>query len=213
MRNWDYGVGYSGPTNAGDVAKLAQVITASTKYVESDLTLKNTGSTTKSDAILEMPTFYFKPDYRKYHVKYAGSGSVSTITVPDRLDNLMPLTNTQLGMDSSGFKSGDVTWISFENVKGTANDSYTIAWFYKNALRADIEATASQYAFQVLETDYYRDMKFSNAPRFNLQPSTSKTYNFKYVIFPYRYDQTISSLYGTMTVENVIAQMKAAYEN
>ncbi|MBI2769632.1 MAG: hypothetical protein HYX47_08420 [Burkholderiales bacterium] len=212
MRSFDYGANYPGPLNPGDVVKLSQVVTPSNNYVEVDLTVKNTGATTLTNAAIEIPTFYFKPDFRRYTVRRAGA--IYQHDIPDKTGTAS-LTVSQLGIDegASDFRHEDVSWISFENVRGYSNDVYTIAWFYKNNFRADVATFAGNYAYQILESAYFRSIKFNNNPRFNMRPSSEKVYTFKYVVFPYRYDEVISSPYGTMSVENVILNMKAAYEN
>lgn len=213
MRNWDYGTGYTGPLNAGDTARMSQKISAFENYVEYDIALKHTGTSIKNQAFIEIPTFYFQSGFRRWSVKHQGQSQVTTTTIPDRLGNL-PLTPSQLGMvypdanPNDGFINEDVSWVSLENTKGTVNDAYTIAWFYKPTFRSDI--SWPNYGYTVSEQDIYRVIKFANLPTFNMQPG--KQYNFKYVVFPYKYNEVINSPYGTMTVESVISNMKLAYE-
>lgn len=209
MRNFTYAANYPGPLNSGDIVKLSQLVTATDHYAQVDLTVKNTGITTLQDAAIEIPTFYFKPDFRKYTIRR--SGSIVDNVVPDRTGQYY-LTNTDLGMDSDGWKHEDLRWVTWENVRGPANDVYTIAWFYKPGFIADVNLTGAKFAFQVLESNYFRSMKFNNNPRFNMRPDSQYVYNFRYVIFPYRYNDTINYNGTNMTVEAAIGLMKTAYE-
>jgi hypothetical protein len=191
---------------------LAQGLTATDHYAMYDVTVTHVGSDTKTGAFIEMPTFYFNGDYRRWTIQRGGSKVVHT--VPDRLGNL-PLTAQQLGMTLPDFNANDqfnhedVSWISFENIRGTTDDAYTIAWFYKPTFRADV--SHPRYAYTVSETAVYRNIKFANLPTFNIKPG--KAYPFRYVVFPYRHDAVISGPYGAnITVEETVARMKADFE-
>lgn len=212
VRNWDYGTQYPGPVNPGDTLRLSQALTATDHYAMYDVTITHVGTGTRTGAFIEMPTFYFNGDYRRWTVSRGGTKIVHT--VPDRLGNL-PLTPQQLGLTLADFNPNDrfnhedVSWVGFENVRGTTSDAYTIAWFYKPAFRADV--AHPRYAYTISETEVYRNIKFSNVPTFNLAPG--KAYPFRYVVFPYRHDAVISGPYGAnITVEETIARMKADYE-
>jgi len=214
MRNWDYGNGYIGPLNSGDTAKLKQLVTAQQNFVEYDITLRNDATTARNGVFIELPTFYFPPAYRRWYAKHVAATQVQNHTIPDRLDN-QPMTPSNMGLTISDYNPGtdyynheDISWITFENTKGNINDAITISWFYKPNFRTAIAMPG--YGYTISEQAITRTLKFSNLPTFNLQPGV--TYQFKYVIFPFRYDEVIASPYGTKPVKDVIASIKLAYE-
>lgn len=197
MMNWDYGAGYEGPYNSSDLTRLYQKINATDSYVEFSNSFINLGIQRKG--FIEIPTFYFKNDFRKYFYRESPGSPLQTIDIPVRTGNI-PLPSV--------WQYKDLRWMGFEDTWAT-NDPITIAWFYSPEFKLDI--TDSGYAFKVDETDFFRAIKFTNAPTFLIRQN--KWYGFKYVIFPFRYNEVINTpLYGTDTVEGIIQKMRLQFE-
>ncbi len=197
MMNWDYGSAYTGPYNALDTSKIWQNATAHDHYVEFDVYLKNTGTNRRS--AVAFPTFYFTNRYRKLY--YPNSfGNVTSVTVP--LNATGDDANKYL-KEISGY---DLEWITVENTSLSVSGNYvTIAWFYDSDFLAD----RNSWLAQIIEGDYYDTIIFTNAPRLTYR--TGVTYNLRYVIFPYKYNETVTTNFGTMTVRDTIDAMRNAY--
>ncbi|HEV3245453.1 MAG TPA: peptidoglycan-binding domain-containing protein [Candidatus Paceibacterota bacterium] len=206
MMNWDYGPGYEGPYNDHDQMYLAQTTTAYDDYLQYDVQLENKLSQPIWGA-LEIPTYYFTNQFRRYYYPNQNGG----VTV-----GIIPINRS--GIDSQNFSSlisGNVHWVTFENSSeglGLANNYYvTIAWFYAPETQQALDPTWVDYGLQISDTAVYHQIKMSNVPALTLQPNN--IYKFRYVVFPFRYDEMVNSKFGTLSVEDTIARMRAEYEN
>ena len=230
MINWDYGPTYTGPYNAGDLAKLTQVVDSSSPhYMQVDITIRNDHPTMDRPGAMEIPTFYFTNRFRKfYHPSNAGTlPSSPSFTFPTRPGITDSANAVYLVMDTPGGGGSpacyDPGWVTAENTFAVANGAatnpfITIAWFYKGSY-LDLANPftgpcgpanqQSRWHVDISEGRFHDVIKLSNAPRLTLVHGTN--YNFRYVIFPYKWDETISTSYGTHTVAETIALMRAAY--
>jgi hypothetical protein len=216
MMNWDYGSTYTGPYNSADQSYLTQTATAFDHYVQFDITLENRG-TIPRPSILEIPTFYFTNRFRQVHYPYPNkdSSTVNTFTIP-----LSPSGNDaerhnadrESVINPAEPISQDIGWVTFEDTLiGVSGRYVTIAWFYKNGTPGICDETSCQgspWITYVEEGTYYDNLKFTNAPVFTY--AANSTYQFRYVIFPYKYNETIP---GTgNTVRQTIDAMRAAFQ-
>lgn len=197
MMNWDYGSIYTGPFNALDQSYISQTVTAASNYLQWDVTLRNSGITRATAS--EIPVFYFVNRYRRMYYPN-GFGGIVTLDIPLNLS----------GSDANKFNRDlhyDLQWISVQNTGlGVSGKYATLAWFYTQPFLSDVTA----WWASIVEGAYYDNIAFSNAPRFNYR--TNVDYKFRYVVFPYRYDETINTQYGTMTVQQTIAAMREAFQ-
>lgn len=202
MMNWDYGPNYVGPWNPADTLHLMQSVSAADNYIAYDLTLENKGGGAKQrNGFIELPTFYFTNNYRRYFTPDP-SGVIKT--------EIPIVSHMNSGYDS-GFVQTDLHWVTFENSAGPTNDAITVAWFYNPTLLADTRA--SSYAVQQSAIDGV--IKFANLHTVTLNPSLPENphvYHAKYVVFPYRYDDVITTSFGTKSVRDTIAAMQAEYD-
>jgi hypothetical protein len=195
MYAWAYGDSYQGPYNPLDTAYLSQNVTAREMYVEYDLTYQNVGFTMRGP--IEIPTFYFTNKFRRaYFVDKRGYHSID-----------IPLRTTAAPVYNIGRPSPneDISWVSFENTTGVQYDTYTIAWFYKPDTLADMVLPG----FDIAEDPSYKNIKFTNQPIFHFQKD--KVYRFKYVVFPFRFDDVVDSPYGRMRVDQIIPLIRNDY--
>jgi hypothetical protein len=233
---------YPGPYNSGDTLNLKQTIYADhVKYMLVDVTLKNTDSLTRSGA-LEIPTFYFTSRFRRFY--YPSHDDLVNNTVPTAPTFTFPglpgandslntgilatyINNAPDGNHSPGDFCYDPGWVTAENTFATNNSSattnqfITLAWFYQPQFlnnRSYTEACgrdglASADHFEIAEQPYSDQIKVTNAPRIALTGSSTE-YNFEYVVFPYKYsDSILTSCYGTHTVAETIALMRTDFLN
>lgn len=196
--NWDYGPSYQGPLNAGDTGRIAQHVTAFDQYLQYDLTFRNDAPTHLGQ--LEAPTFYFSNRYRT--ISYPNqSGQIVTTTI----------TENRSGVDLTApvFTAPVLAnWLSVENTSlGVTGNAITLAVLRGTAMRRD-QAYSAIAAWNAQQT---HATKVSFIPTFTI--GQNENYEFRYVIFPYRFDAVISTSFGTMTVANTIAAMRAAYES
>jgi hypothetical protein len=210
MMSWDYGPQYWGPYTdpngtyhkpgnpLRDQSYLKQKVTAFPNYAQFDVNLENKGDEDVNSVALEIPTFYFTNRYRQAYFP-AQNGSITPVAIPIS------------SQDSSNFAlnvtTHDLRWITFQNTSlGVSNNYMTIAWFYKQPFLTD----RIGWYTTILEGEYYDNIKFTNAPRFNYR--SNQLYQFRYVVFPYKYDEVITTTHGTMTVQQTIEAMRTAYQ-
>jgi Putative peptidoglycan binding domain len=208
MLNWDYNDSYPGPLNPADTLNLSQNVTAGDSFLEYDLTLKNQGKV--RGGFVELPTFYFTNNYRRYFFqdpKLSASAPVTRIDIPRQ---------GAIGSRYTVASHDEINWISFKNTSGPQNDDYTIAWFYDKNYKDDIVPFPGTTdgrkltGYTVTTADVSGAIKFANYPVINLQ--SNKSYHVKYVIFPYRYDDVITSRFGTKSVTETITAMRVEFE-
>jgi hypothetical protein len=214
MMNWDYGPTYTGPYNAADTGKLTQTISAGDPaYLQVDVTLRNDPSSVDRPGLLEVPTFYFTNRFRSFF--YPSSTGVVPTSPSFTFDALPGDIDAHNGGAGSG-GCYDPGWITAQNTfDNTAAHPYiTIAWFYKGTFldmsNPPAQFCGGRYQFYVAEQPFWDTIKFTNTVEVPWTHGSS--YAFRYVIFPFKYDETITtSAYGTHTVADTIALMRAAY--
>lgn len=229
MMNWDYGPGdpesgdpgYVGPYNPADLTKLAQTTIAYDNFLEYNLQLRNAGQ--KKTFAAEVPTYYFTNQFRRFY--YPSKDGIVSEDIPINKSGIESGINAKnfnktievTATDGSAWTDNEPRWITFENTSGLVNiDNYcvTLAWFYAPETQQAINlAESGQYkrGLFLLETNTYHTIKFSNGPMMTMQPGT--TYNLKYVLFPYRYDDVITTKYGTKSVAETIKLMQDEFES
>lgn len=118
------------------------------------------------------------------------------------------------GLDGANIRrtynpGGQLEWSSFENTGLSSSGYYfTIATLYSDAFVED-QATYNTHLWEVEEGHYHDNIKFTNAPRVTYRKN--KTYKFRYVVFPFRYDETVTTWFGTGTVQVLIEDLRAFY--
>lgn len=235
MLNFDYDIAsnapYHGPvTNPPktisdaptllDNLRFSQIATAHPNYIEYDITFQELGAQggVRNNTTLEIPTFYFNPNFRKYTIKRASG--YFTQTIPDRIKYTPLINKTELGMSTAPWDIANsrdepynhekINWITFENIKGPTNDVYTIAWFLKTNLKDAIAATGmvyGGYSWGLTEGSIERTIKFVNLA--NVRLVSREKYQAKYVVFPFRYWETPPG--SSETVEQIIARIASTY--
>jgi hypothetical protein len=85
----------------------------------------------------------------------------------------------------------------------TTGKSITLAWFRGPEYQADKLPPYTQSC--IMESEVYRTIVFWNVPIWHQR--TGVPYHFRWVIFPYRYDEVISYKGQSMTVQNAIKKM------
>jgi hypothetical protein len=219
-----------------DVLELTQKIDAShPEYMQVDITVKNpTDAGFTPVGPLEIPTFYFSSRYlRFYWPSYADSQTGILSTSPDvksfsdrpgvtDTDNVTMEAVVNLGGDWHCYDPG---WVTAQNTfvtnysQGSSNQFITVAWLYEpklrdgtysnNTLPCGPQGNPAPWKVLVAQQVYSDQIKFMNEARVTL--SAGREYCFRYVIFPYKYDETITTSHGTHTVAETIRLMKAAY--
>jgi hypothetical protein len=197
MMNWDYGQGYDGPYNPGDQTYLSEKVTAYDDYLQYDLQMENQNARFPA-GLNETPTYYFSNEFRRFYVP--ANGAVQPSDLPYNIS----------GDDSKRpekkITNDEEHWISFENTgPGVSHYFVTIAWFYS----PEFVSPHSHDLLQVSETEVYHQIKMTNVHLAAFQPG--KLYRFGYVIFPYRYDEMVSSKFGKLSVRDTIQRMGAAF--
>jgi len=196
MMNWDYGPGYEGPYNAGDQTYLSQTVMAYPDYLEYDLGLKNTSK--YSRGALEIPTYYFTNRFRRFY--YPENGSVKATDIPVNAS----------GDDEKNFNAtvsqNAENWITFEDTfDRVKHDDVTIAWFYGADFVADMTRSNETGNVHVAETRVYHQIKMNNVVDMTFR--NGGVCHVRYVVFPYRYDETVTTKYGVLPVRETIRRM------
>jgi hypothetical protein len=198
MFNWDYGPSYQGGFNALDTAYMSQTVNSYTDYLQYDVTLINKGA--QRSSAIQAPTFYFTNRFRQaWYPSEDGSNILSYSQPDDRsgIDSSTPVLQTTYPM----------TWISFADTSpGVSNNYITVAGFQDLQFASDKTADSNQWVQQ----SYYHTMNFYFAPSFTFRSNVN--YHFRYVVFPFRFDEVISTKYGSLTVAQTISAMRAEYQ-
>ena len=111
-----------------------------------------------------------------------------------------------------------------EEVDGTrgwvASSPKSSAWFYKGSFLDLNESNVfktecggveggSRWRVDVTEGWLYDNIVVRNAPRLHFWPGS--TFQLEYVIFPFKYDERVTTEHGTHRVDETIALMRTAY--
>lgn len=204
--DWDYSKAggdkkYDGPYNAGDTAFLGQTLSYAPRYYSQyDAFWRNVGH--DRDVISTAPTLYMNNHWRR--ISHPNEkNQVVTMTVPENLT----------GDDSNGYKnygaSGlcdmyDWKWVTAENTYfTTSGKAITLAWFYGPEYQVDKTAPYTETCIQ--EQPVYRTINVWNVPMWHQR--TNVAYQFRWVLFPYKYNESIVYAGKTMTVQKAIEQM------
>lgn len=185
LMNFDYAPEYPGPYNPNDLLFLEQKLSAKDSYVQVDLTIVNKGIDRAPSAV-QIPSYIFIGTYKDY--AYVGSDGVVYHSV---------LTNNTTLPEFSG------NFITLSN-PDKMNSSITIAWLYSPEFMQDI--ITPYYAIDNAPFEGTNYINFYNAPRINLK--ANKPYKLRYYIFPYAFNSSIQSEYGTLTVKEYIDKLK-----
>ncbi len=197
LMNFDYGPSAQGPYHATDTVFLAQTIKANDNFIEFDLVSQNRGISRR--VTFEAPAVYLTNRYRNWQYQADGESTVTSDRAPI-------VTSFNRAPYTTGYIQKRIPWITFENKTDASNDAFTIAWFidYK------IEENSSP-SFSVIEQQFSSMVKFDNYRIFEFE--TDKLYRTKYVIFPFRHDDIISSRFGRMTVSQIVSRLGEEFRN
>lgn len=184
LMNFDYAPEYPGPYNPGDLLFFEQKLTAKDSYVQVDLTMINKGFDRAPTAVT-IPTYYFYGTYNFYsYLQSNGAISHSTFT-----------TNATL----PGFSGNFITMSDPQKT----NSAITVAWFYSPEFKEDL--LQEYYAIDNAPFEGFNYVNFYNGPRINLR--ANKPYRLRYLVFPFPYDATILTEYGSLTVKQYIDKL------
>ncbi len=170
-------------------------------------------------------TFYFTNQFRHFYGPSA-TGVASLVKDFNRLPGA--LVNGE--HDGYTFVANgacyDPGWITAENTytpdpsQPATNPFITIAWFYKTSPSSTSPAGApcpkigDPLSFShtyVAEQSNFNTLKFSNSPPLKLVRNQSSPLQFRYVIFPYKYDDYITYQGMSRTVADTIQYLKQQY--
>lgn len=207
MMNWDYSPGYyEGPYHTLDTLWLKQKTTATDDFVELNLEVQNLGVVRKVTA--ETMALYLTSAYRRFFYRQTdGDNKIKTETVPEF---------TEIGGVVNRYMNEGINWVTFENsVTNDPKDVLTFAWFFDEQAVDDrvpfpqgLKAPSGKdmsgigwRSWQIFAGTHPSNVKFVPLQIMNLK---QKNYKFKYVLFPYRYDEQILFRGQTKTIEQVI---------
>ena len=211
--NWDYsrlnGDGkYVGPYNAGDTARLGQTLTyMSPYYSQYDAYWRHSGS--DKNVIATVPTLYMSSHWRRF-THPDKNGFLVTKTIPENTTGDESNNFTTLDTRTQRCDLYDWKWVTMDNTYfSTKGKSITLAWFYGPEWDADKYWPYSDTCIQ--EHQIYRTINVWNVPHWRQRKNVA--YRFRWVMFPYRYDEVI--VYGgkSMTVRDAIAKMATDYRS
>jgi hypothetical protein len=245
MFSYDYTTQYTGPYFDGrlsypdpdgekswtDDAYLQQDMTAAPNYLQFDLTLQVKDGDSYSKVLGELPTYYFLNSYRRYYVPNPPNpastvchpiegGAVTQCDVPLPVDG----DETRLyGPAPDGWADvlylsyNPFTWVTFEHVGFFLSNSFvTLAVFPDQSLEEDTSKNADQFisrAYAAETPTSFHMVKWTHEPRVDLK--LNKLYRYRYVIFPYKYNDTITitrnGIAVSKQVREHIADMRAEY--
>ncbi len=197
MMNWDYGQGYTGPYNALDTSLLSQTATAQPNFLQVDVTLLNTGI--PRNGVLEAPTFYFTDRYRRFFAPAE--------TKVDQIDIPVNLT----GIDANNFGhtiEGNPIWVCFENRGLTSENNFVTLGILPGRELGDLISASQAH---VSEGPLFDNVKFNYAASLNYL--SNLPLSFRYVVFPFRYDEPVGTEFGTLSVADTIEAMFKVYSN
>jgi hypothetical protein len=232
MMNWDYGPAYLGPYGSQDTVYLHQAVTPQPGYLQVDVDFQDRGGTNRGLSPMPLPILYYTN--RFHQVDYPrGCAQVDSYVFPDNTAN-GNWTTADLDLSFSPFPidggtgvntlQAEPDWVTMENTgPGSTGYAITSATFFGTALRSAIDKgqhytwngnvfttwqMTSNYA-GFLATDY-ANVAVIDLDSLDLSGNTV-TYSFRYVLFPYRHDETITTQFGTLSVANTIHAMRSAY--
>jgi hypothetical protein len=214
--NWAYGHGdgdgshgnYYGAYNAQDTVFLRSGNNFHDHYAELNVHFRNVGPA-RSGVLYEAPAVFLNHGYRDFWYDKNADGNITHTYIPENRSGSAP----DWGIDGSGYAAtlGEIKgqWITFKNFFFPVKSDYvTLGWFL------DANALANfSYApglTQVLEAPMIKTPVVKVIGGLGELP-TGVVMGLRWVIFPYRYDEVVTTGFGTQSVKDTIAAMRAHY--
>jgi hypothetical protein len=226
MMNFTYGSGYLGAYNSGDTLHLDSQHAYFDDYFVVTNAFSNVGAA-RAVRNAEVPTWWTPNSYRRFYYEPNNDGVVTTVNIP--------MNTTGNSCDNFGNDFGGCVptanrpnlgqWWTMDDMDATylgasspLNNSITVGYFFNAAFLSVFPASY----LRVEEDREHHGYKFTALGHY---PGTGAGgtipsgtwFSTKYVIFPYKYNETITITYPwgggpvTKTVRDHIAAMRSFY--
>lgn len=221
--------GYIGPYNINDSYMsdktfLWQKVTANDSFLEYNVSLRddnlmpaNNPSLPAQESSIMAPAITLSNQFRRFY--YPDGTNVKSVDIPANVSGVDGTYDASGNYTSKNYSFFTPTswdspaWISFENTAGgldvMRSDYVTLAAFYdETTLKPAIDQSTSP-GMGVAEVAGYHTIMPINVIYLKFRPT--KRYFMKYALFPYRYDEKITSRFGTMSVKDTIQKLYNEY--